>query len=90
MLLLHENVIECKGTIGSAVELHYSYNYTSNDVFSVNLTYKWWKDGKVLNISSEIVKFSSFQYSDAGNYQCKAFSEDREILCGWITLTTGN
>ena len=79
---------ECKGTVGTEIELHCSFNYIDNGT-SIGLTYEWQKDGKTLSNRSETIKFISFNYSDAGSYQCKAFSDGKEVLCGWIALTTG-
>lgn len=84
------NFTGCVGTNGSLVELHCSFNNSSNNFSSLNnVTYRWWNGDKVLNVSSEMIKYDSFNLSDAGSYQCKVFSSDGHLeLCGRVALTT--
>lgn len=80
---------ECRSRVGLDVELYCSFNYT-NDTVPLNLTYEWRKnDDKGLVSSSEIINFTSFHNSDAGSYQCRAFSDGQEMFCGLVALTTG-
>ena len=72
--------------MGKNIELACLY---SNNVSSLNLTYNWVKDHKILNSTSEIIEFKPFEYTDAGHYQCTAFSDDRKMYCGQIALVTG-
>ena len=81
------NAVQCRGTVGSIVELYCSFNCSNN---VVSMMYKWQKAGKVLSNSSEMIKLSSFLYTDAGDYQCKAFSDGHEVFCGQIALITGS
>ena len=84
------NTIQCKGTVGSAVELYCSFNNSNS---SIDLTFEWQKTaGEVLSnhTSARTIKFNSFNLSDAGTYHCRAFSDGREVLCGKIDLTTGS
>ena len=86
------NIVQCKGLVGSVVELYCSFNNSNNSVSSsMDLTFEWQKAGEVLSRNaSGKMKFNSFNPSDAGTYQCKAFSDGREVLCGKIDLITGS
>jgi len=81
--------VECRGRVGSDVELHCSLNYSDHNP-PLNLTYEWSKNGdKTLVSNSEIIKFTPFDNTDAGGYQCKSFTDGSEVFCGLVALTTG-
>lgn len=85
------STVQCRGTVGSAIELYCSFNNSNNSISSMDLTFEWQKAGEVLSRNtSKVMKFNSFNLSDAGTYQCKAFSDGHEVLCGKIALTTGS
>ena len=49
----------------------------------------WEKDGEAVENSSDTITFTPFNHSDTGSYRCKAGNGSVDVICGWITLTTG-
>lgn len=74
------NVTVCEGNISSVVEVQ-CHSLSSSSSLS---TYRWRKNGTVLNITSNNITFDTFGPSDVGTYQCEVGT-----FCGQIQLRVG-